>query len=211
MATVSGGGESVGKFFDGAAIIKVSFLTAFVSLGIGAFFGLIQALHRTSAFRIIDSVDYYTVSMGHGVLLAIAFTIFFLCSVLCWAVARSSDRPAEGALFLWAWAGLMTTGAVLVTVAALGGFVPNLGTSADVLFTFYAPLQAHPISYVGLAMFTVGMWLAGADWFLPHRAWRQEHPDERIPLQTSMVLTTMTTWYISTLGVAVSAVLFLIS
>ncbi|ELZ72693.1 b(o/a)3-type cytochrome-c oxidase subunit 1 [Haloferax volcanii] len=211
MATASGGGsEFVDKFPDEAAIIKASFLIAFVSLGIGAFFGLIQALHRTNVLRVIDSADYYTVLTGHGVLLAIVFTIFFLCGVFHWAVARSLDRPAESALFSWAWVGLMTTGTVLATVAILGGLVPNLGMSADVLFTFYAPLQAHPIFYIGLAMFIVGTWLAGADWFLSYRAWRQEHPDERIPLQTFMVLTTMIMWYISTLGVAVSVVFFLI-
>ncbi|WP_396610238.1 b(o/a)3-type cytochrome-c oxidase subunit 1 [Haloferax sp. S1W] len=198
------------RFPDEAAVAKANLLVAFVALGIGAFFGLIQALHRTDVLRIIDSADYYTLLTGHGVLLAIVFTIFSLAAVFHWATARSFERPAVSSLFSWAWFGLMTTGSILAAVAILGGLVPNLGISADVLFTFYAPLQAHPIFYIGLAMFIVGTWLSGADWFLSYRAWRKDNPNERIPLQGFMVLTTMIMWYISTLGVAVSVVFFLI-
>ena len=35
---------------------------------------------------------------------------------------------------------------------ALAGFVDAIPLSADVLFTFYAPLQAHPLFYAGLAV-----------------------------------------------------------
>ncbi|KAB1196839.1 MULTISPECIES: b(o/a)3-type cytochrome-c oxidase subunit 1 [Haloferax] len=200
----------VDRFPDEAAVVKANFLVAFVALGIGAFFGLVQTLHRTNIVRVIDSADYYTMLTGHGVLLAIVFTIFFLCGFFHWAIARSLDRPAESKLFSWAWFGLMTTGSALAAIAILGGLVPNLGISADVLFTFYAPLQAHPIFYIGLAMFIVATWLAGADWFLSYRVWRKDHEGERIPLQTFMVLTTMIMWYIATIGVAVSVVFFLI-
>ncbi|KAB1188995.1 MULTISPECIES: b(o/a)3-type cytochrome-c oxidase subunit 1 [Haloferax] len=211
MATASGQKRTfVDRYPDEAGIVKANFLVAFVALGIGAFFGLVQALHRTDILRIIDSADYYTMLTGHGVLLAIVFTIFFLCGFFHWATARSLKQPAVSTLYSWAWFGLMTTGTVLATIAILGGFVPNLGISADVLFTFYAPLQAHPIFYIGLAMFIVGTWLAGADWFLSYREWRRDNKGERIPLQTFMVLTTMIMWYVSTIGIAVSVVFFLI-
>jgi cytochrome c oxidase subunit 1 len=193
-----------------AKVVQATFVVAFVSLGIGAFFGLIQALHRTDIVRLIDSVDYYTVLTGHGVLLAIVFTIFFLKGVFVWAITRSLGRPMPDIRLTWAWFGLMTTGAVFASVAILAGLVPSLQMSADVLFTFYAPLQAHPLFYIGLAMFIVGTWMAGADWFWLYRQWRRDNPGERIPLQTFMVLTTMIMWFISTLGVAVSVVFFLI-
>ncbi|SEK49036.1 b(o/a)3-type cytochrome-c oxidase subunit 1 [Haloferax larsenii] len=211
MATAAGNEPLfVERFPDEAAVARANLLVAFVALGIGAFFGLVQALHRTDILRIIDSADYYTLLTGHGVLLAIVFTIFGLAAFFHWATARSLDQPAVSSLFSWAWFGLMTTGTILASVAILGGLVPNLGISADVLFTFYAPLQAHPIFYIGLAMFIVGTWLSGADWFLSYRAWREDNPDERIPLQAFMVLTTMIMWYIATVGVAVSVVFFLI-
>ncbi|ADQ68622.1 cytochrome c oxidase subunit I [Halogeometricum borinquense DSM 11551] len=200
----------VDRYPDEAKVVQASLAVAFIALGIGAFFGLIQALHRTNIIRIISSVDYYTVLTGHGVLLALVFTIFFLVGLFTWAVTRSLERPLPDIRLTWAWFGLMTTGATITAVTILAGLFPDIPMSADVLYTFYAPLQAHPAFYIGLAMFIIGTWMAGADWFLAYREWRSENPDERIPLQTFMVLTTMIMWYISTLGVAVSVVFFLI-
>ena len=200
----------VDNYPDEAAVVRATFIVSFVALGIGAFFGLIQALHRTDVLRVISSVDYYTVLTGHGVLLALVFTIFFLLGLFTWAVTRSLESPLPDIRLTWAWFGLATTGATFAAVAILAGLIPSIDMSADVLYTFYAPLQAHPLFYIGLAMFIVGTWMAGADWFLAYRQWRKKNPDERIPLQTFMVLTTMIMWYLSTIGVAVSVVFFLI-
>ncbi|WP_081927593.1 b(o/a)3-type cytochrome-c oxidase subunit 1 [Halobellus rufus] len=200
----------VDRFPEEAKVVQASFAVAFIALGIGALFGVVQALHRTDFLRIIDSVDYYTLLTAHGVLLALVFTIFFLVGLFTWAVARSFDRPLPDIRLTWAWFGLMTTGATLAAVAILAGLFPEIPMSADVLYTFYAPLQAHPIFYIGLAMFIIGTWMAGADWFLAYREWRGENPDDRIPLQAFMVLTTMIMWFVSTIGVAVSVVFFLI-
>ena len=200
----------VDNYPDEAAVVRATFIVSFVALGIGAFFGLIQALHRTDVLRVISSVDYYTVLTGHGVLLALVFTIFFLLGLFTWVVTRSLESPLPDIRLTWAWFGLATTGATFAAVAILAGLIPSIDMSADVLYTFYAPLQAHPLFYIGLAMFIVGTWMAGADWFLAYRQWRKKNPDERIPLQTFMVLTTMIMWYLSTIGVAVSVVFFLI-
>ncbi|MFD1686933.1 b(o/a)3-type cytochrome-c oxidase subunit 1 [Halobellus litoreus] len=200
----------VDRYPDEAKVVQASFAVSFIALGIGALFGLIQALHRTDVLRVIDSVDYYTLLTAHGVLLALVFTIFFLVGLFTWAVTRSFDRPVPDIRLTWAWFGLMTTGATLAAIAILAGLFPEIPMSADVLYTFYAPLQAHPIFYIGLAMFIIGTWMAGADWFLAYRGWRSEHPNDRIPLQAFMVLTTMIMWFVSTIGVAVSVVFFLI-
>ncbi len=193
-----------------ARIIRQAFLTSFVALAIGAFFGLIQALHRTDILRVIESPTYYTVLTGHGVFLVITFTIFFLVGVYQWAVTESLERGPVDMRFTWGWYGLMTTGTVLAAFAILAGFTDAIDVSADVLFTFYAPLQGHPIFYIGLVVFVVGTWLAGADWFRTWLAWKGENPDKRIPLPTFMVLTTMIMWYISSIGVAVSILVFIL-
>ncbi|WP_135820990.1 b(o/a)3-type cytochrome-c oxidase subunit 1 [Halostella litorea] len=200
----------VDRYPDEAGVVKATFAVAFAALGVGALFGLVQALHRTGYLRVIDSTDYYTVLTGHGVLLALVFTIFFLLGLFTWAITRSLERPLPNIKLTWAWFGLTTTGAVFAAVAIVAGLFPSLDMSADVLYTFYAPLQAHPLFYVGLAMFIIGTWIAGVDWFLAYREWRADNPDERIPLQAFMVLTTTLMWYLSTLGVAVSVVVFLI-
>jgi len=198
------------RFPEEASIVRRAFLVAFVALGLGALFGIIQALHRTNVLRFIPSTDYYTVLTAHGVLLVIVFTIFFLVGLYQWAITRSLDRSPENITFTKAWLGLMSLGSLLAGATILLGFINEIGISADVLFTFYAPLQAHPLFYAGLAVFLVGTWLAGVDWFRTWLAWRRENPDERIPLQTFMVLTSMIMWYIATIGVAIAVLFFLL-
>jgi cytochrome c oxidase subunit 1 len=196
-------------------LVRSQFIVSFVALGIGALFGIIQALHRTGVFDgLISDADYYTILTGHGVLLALVFTTFFIAGLFSWAVSSTLDRelPQRTA---WAAFWLMLFGTVLATVAILGGIMgaPSIlgqDLSADVLFTFYAPMQAHPLFYVGAALLIVGSWIAGLAYFKSLWAWRGDNPDERIPLQTFMVLTTMLMWYISTIGVAVEVVALLI-
>ncbi|RJX49905.1 b(o/a)3-type cytochrome-c oxidase subunit 1 [Halonotius pteroides] len=200
----------VDRFPQEASVVKAALTSSFIALFLGAVFGLIQGLHRTDVFRFLDSQYYYTVLTAHGVLMVVSFTIFFLVGIFTWAVVRSLDRPVEDIRYTWAWYGLMVVGTLMAVVAILGGFVPSTELSADVLYTFYAPLQAHPLFYGGLAIFIIGTWLAGADWFRSWYAWKQEHPDERIPLQTFMVLTTMLMWYIATIGIAIAVVGFLL-
>jgi len=200
----------IDQFPAEAKVIRSAFYTSFIALAIGAIFGLIQTLHRTDIVRFIPSEMYYTVLTAHGVLLVVTFTIFFLVAVFTWAITTSLDREVEDIRFTWAWYALMSLGTLFAGIAIFAGFTDAVDMSADVLFTFYAPLQAHPLFYIGLVLFVIGTWLAGADWFRSWWMWKQENPDERIPLPTFMVLTTMIMWYVATLGVAASILLFLL-
>ncbi len=194
-----------------AKIVRLCLGVSFVALGIGGLFGMVQALHRTNVFRgFIDSTDYYTLLTGHGVLLVLVFTTFFIAGLFLWAVTGSLERPVTSQRLTWSWFTLMTVGTVLAAVAILGGIIDFIPLKADVLFTFYAPLQAHPIFYLGLALVIVGSWIAGANYFLSYRAWRKDNTDSRIPLRTFMVLTTFLMWYLSSIGVAISVVVFLL-
>ncbi|WP_256409811.1 b(o/a)3-type cytochrome-c oxidase subunit 1 [Halorubrum rutilum] len=200
----------VDEFPDEARVVRAALLSSFFALTLGAVFGIVQTLHRTDVARIIPSTDYYTVLTAHGVFMVISFTIFFLVGLFTWAVTRSLNRPLIDIRITWTWYAIMAVGMTMTGVSILAGFFPALDMSADVLFTFYAPLQAHPLFYAGLAVFIVGSWIAGADWFRTFLAWRRDHPDERIPLQTFMVLTTMAMWYIASSAVAASVLLFLL-
>ncbi|MDY7082462.1 MAG: cbb3-type cytochrome c oxidase subunit I, partial [Halobacteria archaeon] len=154
----------IDEYTKDAKVVQACLGVAFVALGIGALFGIIQALHRTGWIRFLASSDYYTVLTGHGVLLALVFTIFFLCGIFTWAVTDSLERSLESSTFTWSWFLLMLVGTVMATIAILGGLIDAIPAEADVLYTFYAPLEAHPIFYIGLALFIVGTWLAGVDW-----------------------------------------------
>ena len=201
----------VDKFPREARVVRAAFLSSFFALFLGAIFGIIQTLHRTDIFRgLISSAEYYTVLTAHGVFLVISFTVFFLVGLFTWAVTRSLDRPLVNIKITWTWYAIMAAGITMTGISILAGFTSAIDMSADVLFTFYAPLQAHPLFYTGLAVFIVGTWLAGADWFRTWLAWKRDNPDERIPLQTFMVLTTMAMWYIASSAVAASVLVFLL-
>ncbi|WP_254524269.1 b(o/a)3-type cytochrome-c oxidase subunit 1 [Natrinema caseinilyticum] len=199
-----------------ARLVRAAMLNSFVAFGIGAIFGLIQALYRTDVLRFFEAPKYYTVLTGHGVFLVLTFTITFLVGIYQWAVTDSLERGPVDIRFSWFWYGLMSTGTILVAISIFAGFLEEppqvLGSSlsADVLYTFYAPLQANPLYYIGLAVFVIGVWLAGFDWFRTWRSWKRDNPGERIPLRTFMVLTTMLMWYLSSIGVVVSIVVFIL-
>ncbi len=200
----------IDDFPDEAKLVRAAFYSSFVALALGGLFGIIQTLHRTNVYRFIDSADYYTVLTAHGVLLAITFTIFFLVGIFTWAVTTSLDRELEDLRFSWGWYGLMVLGSITAIVPVFAGFTDSIDMSSSVLFTFYAPLKGHPLFYLGLALFVVGTWIAGVDWFRSFLAWRRDNPDERIPLPTFMVLTTTIFWVLSSLGVAIAILAFLL-
>ena len=209
-AIESGEPTFLDRFPQEAKVVRSALWSSFIALTLGALFGIIQTLHRTDVLRVFSSGNYYTILTAHGVLMVVSFTIFFLVGIYTWAVVRSLDRPVEDIRYTWTWYGLMVLGTLMALVAILGGFIDAVDISADVLFTFYAPLQAHPLFYGGLAIFLIGTWLAGADWFRSWYAWKQENPGERIPLQTFMVLITMLMWYIASIGITIAVVIFLL-
>ncbi|WP_336035981.1 b(o/a)3-type cytochrome-c oxidase subunit 1 [Halobacterium yunchengense] len=197
-----------------AKLVRWHFGVAFVALAVGGLFGLLQGLYRTGHFRSllpINATEYYTVLTGHGVLLALVFTTFFICGLFVWATTRSLDRPLVTPRLAWVGFASMLVGTTLAAVTIMNGFAPGLPfDSANVLYTFYPPLQGHPAFYVGAALLVVGSWVLGATYFLTYRDWRADNPDARIPLQAFMVLTTFIMWYVSSVGVAVEVVAFLV-
>ena len=193
-----------------AKVVRTTFYSAFAALFVGALMGILQVFHRTNVIRIVDSADYYSLLTLHAVLLVLSFSVFFLVGVFTWAVTTSLDRGLQDLRYTWAWYSLMALGSLSAGIAVLGAFIPGLDMSAAVLYTFYAPLQAHPLYYAGLALFIVGTWLAGIDWFRSWWAWKKDNPDERIPLPTFMALTTTLFWILSSAGVAVSVLAFLL-
>ena len=58
MSSPTGTPTFVDRYPEEASVVRQAFLVSFVALGLGALFGIIQALHRTNVLRLIDSADY---------------------------------------------------------------------------------------------------------------------------------------------------------
>ena len=173
-----------------------------IALMVGAIFGLLQSLSRARWFTVPTWFDYYRMLTAHGVLMAIVFTTFFICGLATLLTYRAI--PRERSLTLgWTAFWVMVVGTVGAAVAILSG-------NASVLYTFYAPLKAHPAFYIGTTLLVIGTWIVlldivvNATWF-----WRNRR-GERLPLVVHGSLCTFVMWFIATIGVAIEMLFFLI-
>lgn len=177
------------------------FYVAFISLFIGGMAGLLQTLVRSGQYTLPAGIGYYQLLTLHGVVLALVMTTYFIIGFQLVAVSRtagtlSNKQRMAGWIGFW----LMTIGTVMTAIMILLN-------EASVLYTFYAPLQAHALFYVGLTLVIVGSWVGGAGIIMAYVAWRKQNPGQPSPLLTFMALVNTLMWIVATIGVA-STVLF---
>ena len=130
-------------------LIKVNAVVAVVALLVGAIAALLLALTRWQAVHLLPATWYYRLLGMHGMNMLIFFIIFFEMAVL-WFVGTVllNARPAAPR-YGWFNFGLMLVGALTVEAMQVSG-------RADVLYTSYPPLKAHPAFYLGIILFAVG-------------------------------------------------------
>ena len=130
-------------------LVKTNAVVSIVALLVGATAALLLALTRWQAIHLLPAVWYYRILGVHGMNMLIFFIIFFEMAVL-WFVSTAllNARPAAPK-FGWFNFGLMLGGALMVEAMQWSG-------RADVLYTSYPPLKAHPLFYLGIILFAVG-------------------------------------------------------
>ncbi|MGG6431691.1 b(o/a)3-type cytochrome-c oxidase subunit 1 [Anoxybacillus sp. D401a] len=177
---------------------------AFVALALGGLAGLLQVLVRSGKFELPAGISYYTILTTHGVLLGLVLTTFFIIGFQFAAVSRTAGTLSDRVRF-WGWVGfwLMTIGTAITAFYILIG-------EASVLYTFYAPLQAHAGFYIGLTLVVVGSWISGFATFAHYAKWKKAHPGQVSPLLTFMSVVNMVLWLICSLGVAATVLFQLI-
>ncbi|MDQ0176147.1 b(o/a)3-type cytochrome-c oxidase subunit 1 [Bacillus chungangensis] len=171
---------------------------AFIALALGGLAGLLQTLVRSGRFELPLGIDYYQVLTTHGVLLGLVLTTFFIMGFQFAAVSRTSGTFTKKARIA-GWIGfvVMTVGTIMTTIMILLN-------EASVLYTFYAPLQAHALFYLGLTLVIVGSWIGGGAMIANYVRWRKANPGKPSPILTFMTVINMLMWFVATLGVAVS-------
>jgi cytochrome c oxidase subunit 1 len=175
---------------------------ATAALCVGAIFGLLQGLSRASWFKAPPAFDYYRMLTAHGVLMALVFTTFFICGLAVFFTYRAVPRERSMALGWTAFA--------VMLVGTVGAAYEILAGNATVLYTFYAPLKASPIFYIGATLLVVGTWIVAADVLINVRWFRKTRVGERLPLVVHGTACTFVMWLIATLGVAIEMIFFLI-
>lgn len=183
-------------------LILAHVYVATAALCVGAIFGLMQGMSRAEWTTPPAWFDYYRMLTAHGVLMALVFTTFFICGISTFMSYRAVPRGRSLALGWMAFA-VMLVGTVAAAYEILAG-------NATVLYTFYAPLKASPIFYIGATLLVVGTWLVAADIFLDVAWFHKNRPGERLPLVVHGAACTFVMWVIATIGVAIEMLFFLI-
>ena len=130
-------------------LIKVNAVVSIVTLLIGAVAALLLVLTRWQAVHLLPADWYYRLLGVHGMNMLIFFIIFFEMAVLWFASTVLLNARPAAPRFGWFNFGTMLTGMLLVQWTQWTG-------RADVLFTSYPPLKAHPVFYLGIILFAVG-------------------------------------------------------
>ena len=159
-------------------LIKVNAVAATVSLLIGGVAAVLLLLTRWQAVHLLPADWFYRVLTVHGMSMLIFFIIFFEMAVLYFASAVLLNSRVATPRLAWASFWLMALGALLVELMMWTG-------KADVLFTSYVPLRAHPLYYLGVILFAVGALIVTGIFFGTLVVARREHTYEgSVPLVT---------------------------
>jgi cytochrome c oxidase subunit 1 len=119
------------------------------ALLVGTIAALLLVLTRWQAVHLLPATWYYRLLGVHGMNMLIFFIIYFEMAVLWFASTVLLNARPAAPRFGWFNFGLMLLGTLIVEWAQWSG-------RADVLFTSYPPLKAHPLFYLGVIFFAVG-------------------------------------------------------
>jgi cytochrome c oxidase subunit I len=185
-------------------IILIELLVPTVLLILGIYHGLVQTLYRAGLIKETSffHLEYYQGLTLHGVINAIVLTTFFAVSfghvIMTWHMKRQVNEK---------WAGVSM---LLMIVGTLMAAYPMLTGTASVLYTFYPPLMAHPLFYLGAAILVVGSWVAFFGWIIDYRAWKKDNPETKMPLAILGNIVNFSVWFVCSLAVAFEILVLLL-
>ncbi|MCS7297177.1 MAG: cbb3-type cytochrome c oxidase subunit I [Bacteroidia bacterium] len=173
-------------------------------LVLGIYHGFVQTLYRAGIIQSSSfaGLGYYQGLTLHGVINAVVLTTFFGVAFGNAVMQYYLRQP------LFPTVHLLSTG--LMGIGTLIAAVPMLLGLADVLYTFYPPLKAHPAFYIGATLLVVGSWIAFFGWIPLIRRWMREHPGQPIPLAVLGMLTAFIIWFACTIPLAIEVLFMLI-
>ena len=164
-------------------LIKANAVVATVALLVGGIAAVLVLLTRWEAVLLLEADMFYRMLTIHGMNMLIFFIIFFEMAVLYFASAVLLNCRVPAPKTGWVAFVLMVVGTLMVEWTMWTG-------RADVLFTSYVPLRAHPLFYLGVILFAVGALTVVGHFFAIITVARKERAYEgSLPLVTYGALT----------------------
>jgi cytochrome c oxidase subunit I len=177
---------------------------AFIAFIVACFLGFYQVLERSGLIDALDSPTVYFASVStHGVLMAYVLTTFFIMGFGYYTASTSLKVPVWNKQLAWGGFWLALVGVVLAAIPLLTGL-------ASVLYTFYPPVQAHVLFYIGATLLVVGSWIWCFIMLMMAIQWKKANPDQVIPLAMYATAANAILWLWTSAGVALEVVFQLI-
>ena len=177
-----------------------NFWVAFGAFGLACFFGMYQVIERSGLIPALQSPAVYFASVStHGVLMAFVLTTFFIMGFGYYTAVNSLRMPLWNPQLAWASFGISLFGTVLAALPLLVG-------KASVLYTFYPPVQANALFYIGATLLVVGSWLWCVVMIVMCAQWKKANPGLAVPLAMFATTTNAILWLWTSIGVALEAV-----
>lgn len=170
---------------------------AFIAFFLAALMGLYQVAERSGLFPKIEHIElYYRSVSSHGVIMGFVVTTFFIMGFGYWIIHTTLKTPIWGGKGLdWLGFGLSLGGTALAAAMLFTG-------KASVMYTFYPPLMAHPLFYVGALLLVIGSWVWCLQMIMSMNVWKKANPGEPVPLAMYAMTANAVLWLITSLGVA---------
>lgn len=157
-------------------ISKTYLSVAFIILFIGGFLGLLQGLNRAGLFELPYWFNYYQVLTIHGLLLILIFTTLFTVGYFVAGLSHTlGGLLPKVRKMIWIGFGLKVFGLVIT-------MIPILMNEASVMFSFYPPMAAHPMFYIGLVFIVLGVWMVAFSIFINVAHWRKANKGQHLPI-----------------------------
>lgn len=192
----------VTRTFKRIIFLELAIPVALLTLGI--YHGLMQTIYRAGVLQQTSfaKLDYYQGLTLHGVINAIVLTTFFAVAFGHVTITFYFKKEPNIKL-MWLSFALMLGGTLMAAWAMLAG-------KASVLYTFYPPLKAHPLFYLGVALLIVGSWIPFFNWAVMYNRWKNANPLIKTPLAILGTLINFIIWFVCTLAVAYEVLVLLI-
>ncbi len=141
---------------NGQRLALGNIYAAFLMLALGGTLAILIALQRQGLPMSDDW--WYRLLASHGATMLLFWLLYFEVAALYWGSTMLLNARMVAPRVAWANLVMMSVGMLLAQWAMFTG-------RATVMFTAYPPLTAHPLYYVGVLLFAVGVLVACIHFF----------------------------------------------
>ncbi|MFD0828532.1 cbb3-type cytochrome c oxidase subunit I [Neobacillus sp. M.A.Huq-85] len=194
----------MGISLEDARLSKSYIFVAFAAILLGGILGLVQGLNRAGLLELPSWLNYYQVLTAHGLLLVVVLTAFFTIGYFYAALSHNlGGLLPKVRMMAWIGFGVKIVGFVLAVIPIIMG-------DASVMYTFYPPMAAAPMFYIGLALIVVGVWMCAFGAFIQVANWRKNHKGQHVPILSYFATGVFILLFFGSLPVAIEVIVMII-